>query len=100
QYCCSLAYAKMCEQHDLTVGKLKCIVMRARVILIDLPELGHLVLEYLLASFADDKLEPSQHTFYFIFKPDLSATKKTHGGVGLSDRGKSTCSRVAESRCD
>jgi len=90
----------MCEQHDLTVGKLKCIMMRAWVILIDLPELGHLMLEYLLASFADDKLEPSQHTFYFIFKPDLSARKKTHGGVGLSDRGKSTCSRVAESRCD
>lgn len=90
----------MREQHNLTVGKLKCIVMRAWVILIDLPELGHLMLEYLLASFAEDKLEPSRYTFYLIFKPNLSAKKKTHGGVGLSDGGKSTCSCVAESRCD
>jgi hypothetical protein len=58
QYCCPLAYTKMREQHDLTIGELKCIVVRAWVIVIDLPEPSHLMLECRLTPLEENKLEP------------------------------------------
>ena len=89
----------MREQHDLTVRELKCIVVRARIILIDLPKPRHLMVECGLAFLEENKLEPSEHTFHFIFKADLGARKKAHGHVGLFDRGKAACHCVVESRC-
>ena len=70
-----LAYAYTSEQHDLTIGELKRVVMHVRLLLLDLPEPSHRMID--LLRFPLEKAPPKSrnHTLDFAFERDLGARK-------------------------
>jgi len=79
----------MREQHDLAIGELDGIVVRAWIVQIDLPEPPNPVRDmprFLLEETQEKScFLPSD----FVIERDLGTSKKTHRYLGFSDQGKS-----------
>jgi hypothetical protein len=84
----------MREQYDLPIGKFERIMVRTRIVHIDLPEPGDLVGDRSLASAEKDKLEPGQFTLDLLVEADFRPGKKAHRQRGFFNRGKSACGGI------
>jgi hypothetical protein len=94
----ALAFAKMREQHDLSIGKFQRIMVRAGVVHVHLPKSSDLVRQR--PGFLEQKPEPGEMTLNFILKSDLGAWKEAHSHPRLFSRRKSACGCVPELRRD
>jgi hypothetical protein len=88
QYACTLTYAEMREQHDLAIGELKGIMVRAWIVHVDLPEPSHLVTDVLRFPLEKAQLKSRNHTLDFALERDLGARKKAHGHLGFPNGAK------------
>ena len=73
----ALAFAKMREQHDLSVGKFQRIMVRARLVHVHLPESGDPVRQR--PGPPEQKLEAGEMTLDLFLKNDLGARKEADG---------------------
>ena len=94
----ALAFAKMREQHDLSVGKFQRIMVRARLVHVHLPELGDPVRQR--PGPPEQKLVAGEMTLDLFLKNDLSARKEADGYPRFFHRGKSACGCIPELRRD
>jgi hypothetical protein len=94
----ALAFAKMREQHDLSVGKFQRIMVRARLVDVHLPESGDPVRQR--PGPPEQKLEAGEMTLDLFLKNDLGARKEADGYPRFFHRGKSACGCIPELRRD
>jgi len=75
----------MREQHDVAIGELNRIVMRAWIIHVDLPESSNPVTD--MPRFLLEKTQEKSGLLSLdvLIESNLGAGKKTHGHLGLSD---------------
>src|SRR3984893_6859852 len=90
----------MREQHDLAIRELKGIMVRVRIVQVDLPEPCHLVTDVLRFPLEKAQAKSPNLTLDFAFERDLGARKKEHGHLRFSDRGKPACRGTPKFRCD
>ena len=98
QYRCMLTHTQVGEQHNLAVGELNRIVVRAWIIQVDLPEPPNPVFD--VPRFFTKKTQEKSGLFSlnFAFERDLGTWEKTYGHFWVSDRGESLCRRVPKLR--
>jgi hypothetical protein len=93
-----LAFAKMREQHDLSVGKFQRIMVRARLVHVHLPESSEPLRQR--PGPPEQKLEAGEMTLDLFLKNDLGARKEADGYFRFVHRGKSACGCIPELRRD
>jgi hypothetical protein len=88
----------MSQQHDLATGKLNCIVVRAWIIQVDLPEPPDPVSD--VPRFFLEKTEEKSGLLALdiAIERDLGAGEKAHGHLGFADCGESVRRRVPKLR--
>jgi len=84
----------MREQHDLAVGKLQRIMVRAGVVHVHLPEPCNPVRQRFGPP--EQKLESGEMTLDLVLEGDLGARKETDGYPRFFQRGKAACSCIPE----
>src|SRR6266851_2333530 len=100
QHCRMLTYAEMREQHDLSIGELKGIMVRTRIVQVDLPEPRHLVVDLPLALLEKAQLKSRNLSLDLAFERDLGAGKKAHRNLGFSNRREPVRGGIPKLRCD
>src|SRR5262249_31342336 len=95
QHRCVLTFIKPRDQHGLSVGEFKCIVMHVRLVRVQLPEAGNLVTNYLSA---DPVCGKATLKLDLLLERNLGAGKEAHRHVWFSPRGKTARDRVVELR--
>jgi hypothetical protein len=84
----------MREQHDLSIGELNSIVVRTRIVQVDLPEPPHPVRDVPRFLLEETQQKSGLLPLDFPVERDLGTSKKAHGHLGFSNRSESVCRGV------
>jgi hypothetical protein len=90
----------MREQHDPTVGKLKGIVVRVRIVQVHLPKPSHRVIDMFRLPLEKAQLKSRNLMLDRLLERDLGARKKAHGHLRLSNGGKPASRGIPKLRRD
>jgi hypothetical protein len=90
----------MREQHDLAIRELKGIMVRVRIVQVDLVEPSHLVTDVLQLPLEKAQLKSGSRTLDFAFERDLGARKKADSYLGFPNGRKSAGRGIPKFRRD
>src|SRR6266852_2783275 len=90
EHCCLLTFNQVGQEHALAIWKLQRVVMRARLLLVDLPEDGYRVIDgiHLQAK------QPTRPASYLLGKGKLRSRKNTNRRAGIFRRSEPSSAGV------
>ncbi|HWN53273.1 MAG TPA: hypothetical protein VNO18_26230 [Xanthobacteraceae bacterium] len=90
----------MREQHDPAIGELNGIVVRTRIVQVDLPKPPNPVRDVPRFPLEKTQKKSGFLPLNFAVEGDLGTWKKAHGHLGFSDCGESVCRGIPKLRRD
>jgi hypothetical protein len=82
KYCCFLTFKHVSQAHDLAVRKFQRVMMCSRIVLVDLPEDGRRVIDYIWLP----AKQPARLTPYLLGEGELRSRKNTNCCAGIFPR--------------